>query len=68
MGGQKFLTSDWRGLGSKRDSRPEAGTEPDGRLAEAKGKQQRQGVSKGNQSIQRSRRKAVATAALSVWR
>lgn len=55
MGGQKFLISEWRGLGSKRDSRLEAGTEPDGRVAEAKGKQQRQGVSKDNQGIQRSR-------------
>lgn len=41
MGGQKFLISEWSGLGSKRDSRLEAGTEPDGRAVESKGVRQR---------------------------
>lgn len=41
MGGLKFLISEWGGLGSKRDSRLEAGTKPDRRAVAAQGMQQR---------------------------
>lgn len=48
-----------------RDSRMEAETEPDGRAVEAKGMQQRRGVSKDNQEHSEKRVKGTSLSCLS---